>query len=295
MTGPPILVGYDGSPQAQAALDWALDEAARHAAPIRLVYVYEWTTPVVPVPFGTAWPDRTVRHRATAMVDRAVAQARRARPGLDIDSIVSDGMVTQALCGMSGHARLLVLGNRGIGGFKGLLAGSVAVGVATHANCPVVVVRGIAAPGHPVVVGVDESDDSDRVLSFAFEQAADRGVELIAVRAWQPPPAPWLTDAPPLSYDLEELAAVEHRLTVDAVQPWQDKYSQVTVTLRVLPSAPAAALVTASYDAQLVVVGCRGHGGFRGLLLGSVARHLIHHSSCPVAVVRDGAPHGTTP
>jgi nucleotide-binding universal stress UspA family protein len=288
MNGSPIIVGFDGSPQAQAALDWALDEATRQAAPVRLVHVYEWNASIVPVPAGSAWPGRTARDQAEEAIGQAVDQARRSRPDLDIDGFVAEGMAIPALRGLSGHARLVVLGSRGLGGFTGLLAGSVAVGVATHARCPVVVVRGVATPGRPVVVGVDQSAEADDVLALAFQEAADRGVDLVAVRAWQPPPVPWRTDARPLAYDVEELAAAERRLTEDAVQPWQDKYSQVTVTIRVVPSGPATALITSSYDAQLVVVGCRGRGGFRGLLLGSVARQLIHHSSCPVVVVRDG-------
>jgi nucleotide-binding universal stress UspA family protein len=150
-----------------------------------------------------------------------------------------------------------------------------------------VVVRGVAAPRRPIVVGLDECRESDHVLAFAFEQAAERGVDLVAVRAWQPPPMPWHTDVRPLSSDIETLTAAQRQLAVDAVQPWQEKYTQVTATIRIMPSAPAHALITASYDAQLVVVGARGRGGFRGLLLGSVARQLIHHSSCPVAVVRE--------
>jgi nucleotide-binding universal stress UspA family protein len=280
----PILVGYDGSPSSHAALRWAQDEAARRNVPVRLVYVHEWAATVVPVPAGGCWPDPAVRREAVAVVDEAVA---RARPGVSVSGTVVDGPIVPTLRALSERARLVVLGERGLGGFTGLLAGSIAVGVATHAACPVVVVRGTAPPTYPVVVGVDDASDADQAIGFAFDQAAARGVELVVVRAWQPPPVPWRNDVRPLIYDVDELTTVERQLASDALPAWQEKYSEVTVRIRLMPSTPAHALIAASSDAQLVVVGSRGRGGFRGLLLGSVARQVIHHAHCPVAVVRD--------
>jgi nucleotide-binding universal stress UspA family protein len=287
MSSYPVLIGYDGSTSAGAALTWAQDEAARRSAPLELVYVYEWAASVTPVPLGAAWPDPAVRREAVATVDEAVARAHAARPQVELTGTVVDGTVVPTLRKLSEQAQLLVLGNRGLGGFTGLLAGSVATGVATHARCPVVVVRGSTPPEQPVVVGVDDSPDADRAVGFGFDQAAARGVPLVAVRAWQPPPVPWRSDIRPLVYDSEELAASERRLASQALSRWQDKHPEVPVSIRLLPSTPAHALIAASAEAQLVVVGSRGRGGFRGLLLGSVARQLIHHAHCPVAVVRD--------
>jgi len=282
----PILVGYDGSATAVCALTWAQDEAARRAATIELVYVYEWASSVTPVPLGATWPDPAVRREAVATVNQAVARAVTARPEVPLTGRVVDGSVVPILRKLSEHAQLLVLGHRGLGGFTGLLAGSVATGVATHALCPVVVVRGTAQPHLPVVVGVDDSPDADRAVGFGFDQAAARGVPLVAVRAWQPPPVPWRTDLRPLVYDTDELAAAERQLAEHALAGWPDKHPEVPVSIRLLPSTPAHALITASAEAQLVVVGSRGRGGFHGLLLGSAARQLVHHAHCPVAVVR---------
>lgn len=287
----PILVGYDGSAGARAALAWAQDEAIRQDAPLRLVYVSEWATTMVPMPLDAGWSDQTVRREAAAVVAEAVAQAP---PGLPVTGTVVDGPVVPTLCELSEHARLVVLGQRGLGGFAGLLAGSVAVGVATHGACPVVVVRGTALPTRPVVVGVDDPADTDRAIGFAFEQAAARGVELVVVRAWQPPPVPWRSDVRPLVYDVDELEAAQRRLAGEALPAWQEKYSEVEVRIRLMPGTAAHALITASADAQLVVVGSRGRGGLPGLLLGSVSRQLIHHAHCPVAVVRDPTARPTT-
>lgn len=289
MNTSPVMVGYDGSRGAGAALTWALAEAARRSAPLRLVYVHEWASTVVPVPAGQGWPDPQVRREAAAVIDEAVARARTAQPEVPVTGAVIDGPVTATLRKLSEQASLLVLGNRGLGGFTGLLAGSVAVGVATHAHCPVVVVRGCAPSQRPVVVGVDDSPDADHAIGFAFEQAAARSVDLVAVRAWQPPPVPWRSDLRPLAYDADQLETAERTLAGQALHGWPDKHPQVSVNIRLMPGTAAHALVTASAEAQLVVVGSRGRGGFRGLLLGSTARQLIHHAHCPVAVVRDTA------
>jgi nucleotide-binding universal stress UspA family protein len=281
----PVLVGFDGSPPAGTALRWAQEEAARRHAPVELIYVYEWATPVAAVPAAVGWPAAIVRREATAVVDEAVTHARMGRPGQAVSGEVIDGTVISTLRRISEQAQLLVVAHRGLGGFAGLLAGSVAVGVATYAQCPVVVVRGCAAPGLPVVVGVDDGAHTDETIRFACEEAISRGVPLVAVRAWQPPPVPWRREhgSPPAG--LDELASAERLLAEQLLAPWQEKYSQLEMRLRLLPATPAHALVVASTEAQLVVVGPRGRGGFRGLLLGSVARQLIHHSSCPVAIV----------
>lgn len=288
MNGHPILVGYDGSAGAETALRWAQEEAARRSAPVRLVYVNEWASSAILVPVAAGWPEMTVRREAVAAIDEVVARARSARPDVTLNGAVVDGTAVSTLRKLSEQARLLVLGSRGLGGFTGLLAGSVAIGTATHAHCPVVVVRGCAPAQQPVIVGVDDSVDSDRALGFAFDHAATRGVDLVVVRAWQPPPVPWRSDVRPLIYDVAELEAADRRLARQALIPWREKYPQVEPHVRLLPGTAAPALVEASVEAQLVVVGARGRGGFRGLLLGSAARQLLHHAHCPVAVVRDG-------
>lgn len=282
----PILVGYDGSPASDTALHWALAEGARQEAPVHLVYVFEWASPAVPVPAGLGWPNQAAREETVTALDEALGRARAAQPAVEVSGAVVDGLVLPTLCQLSARARLLVLGHRGLGGFAGLLAGSVAIGAAAHAHCPVVVVRGCAEPRRPVAVGIDDSPPGALAIDFAFEQAAGRGVELVAVRSWQPPPLLRRPATPALGYDNDELIAAERERATRALSGWQDRYPQVRVDARVVSGTPAQALIAASEQAQLVVVGSRGRGGFRGLLLGSVARQLVHHAHSPVAVVR---------
>ena len=137
--------------------------------------------------------------------------------------------------------------------------------------------------GRPVVVGFDGSDQASAALGVAFEEAAARRVGLRVLRAWQPPVPRWSVTE--LGVDLEELAVAERTAVTEALKPWRDRYPQVAVTVDVVAGGAARELVSVSRTCQLVVVGSRGRGGFRGLLLGSVSQQLLHHAECPVIVV----------
>jgi nucleotide-binding universal stress UspA family protein len=285
-----ILVGYDGSASARAALYWALDEAGCRDLPVHVAFVFEWPTRIPPIASTPVWPDEQVHRDAEAIVEEAVADAHNRAPRVTVRSTVVDGTAAPTLCAMSAQARMVVLGHRGLGGFTGLLLGSVGVAVSAHAHCPVVVVRGEPheEPSRlPVAVGLDDSPQADLAIGFAFEEAACRDVGLTAVRAWTPPHLPWQTATRPLVYDVEELEAAEHHLADAALAGWRHKYPAVPVTIRLVPGGAGHALVTVSHDTQLMVVGSRGRGGFAGLLLGSVSQQLLHHAHCPVAVVRE--------
>ncbi|ASW56307.1 universal stress protein [Plantactinospora sp. KBS50] len=287
MTTLPILVGYDGSAGADAALDWALDEATRSGAPVELVYALQLPTvpgPIAPRP--TYWPDPAARPAAENMLAAAVSRVAETRPEAIVRATVADGSPGEVLRERSREAGILVLGHRGTGGFTELLLGSTPVTVSAHAHCPVVVIRpGTPAadrPGH-VLVGVDGSPGSVLALGFAFEQAAARGLGLRAVRGWAMPVAVWQLPA----LDLSDVAEEQRRSLEELVAGWREKYPSVPVETALLTESPGPALVAASRDAALAVVGSRGHGGFTGLLLGSVSQQLLHHGRCPVAVVRE--------
>ncbi|MEV4478459.1 universal stress protein [Micromonospora coxensis] len=283
MSGDEILVGYDGSTDATLALNWALDEARRSGRPVRLVYVFEWLTVAGWIGPGVApgiWPDETARRQVEELVRKAAADAAAERPDVTVHGDVLDGPPALVLQERSADAGLLVLGSRGHGGFAGLLAGSTAVSVAAHAHCPVVVVReGQADAVGPVVVGVDGSESSQVALGFAVERAAQREVPLRVVR---------VVGGERRSSEHDERATDEERAVVEqALARWRQTFPDVAVEVDVRPGNPAATLVEASRDAQLVVVGSRGRGGLRGMLLGSVSQQLIQHAYCPVVVARE--------
>jgi nucleotide-binding universal stress UspA family protein len=135
-----------------------------------------------------------------------------------------------------------------------------------------------------IVVGVDGSDSSKDALLWAKTQADLTGSELVAVTAWSYPTAayPTLAGYVPMgdSIDLER----ESRQALETVV--KETLGEVPVSLLVIEGHPANAILDAAHDATLIVVGCRGHGGFVGSLVGSVSQHLVAHASCPVVVVR---------
>jgi nucleotide-binding universal stress UspA family protein len=142
--------------------------------------------------------------------------------------------------------------------------------------------RGSSSPA-PVVLGVDESPVSEAAIAFAFEAAATRGAPLVAVHAW----LEHIYDAQvALLIDAAGMEAQVRSALARRLAGWTQKYPTVRFTQDVVRDAPARALVARSRDAQLVVVGSRGHGNLAGLVLGSVSHALIQHSHCPVAVVR---------
>ncbi|HEY1318787.1 MAG TPA: universal stress protein [Streptosporangiaceae bacterium] len=171
-----------------------------------------------------------------------------------------------------------MVGSRGQGELPGLRLGSVSWQVAGHASGPVVVVRGAWRPANrapgPVVLGADGSLAGQAAITFAFEEAALRDVPLVTVCA--------LADAPgrlggshQVEEDFDQIVAVEAK-----------EHPEVTVVRQVLPGTPRAALLSAASDAQLLVVGARGRGGFDEMSLGSIAQAVLLYAPSPVAVVR---------
>lgn len=286
----PVLVGVDGSDSATRAVRWAAREAARRGAPLALVSVW---TPVPPgVPHAATlgpYEDGLIEQGRQWLADAAAAAAQE-EPDVPVTTRLAGGSVAGQLVGRSAAAGLVVLGSRGLGGFTGLLVGSIAVAVATHGHCPVVVVRGALAQDGPVVVGVDGSPTSRTAIRFAFDAAALRDAPLVAVHAWRDTPAAarhGIRGHHAKEQAVQEQAVQEHG--AQALERWladaQADHPDVPVERVVAPDGPTAALLDRAEGARLVVVGSRGRGGFRGLLLGSTSHALIYHAPCPVAVV----------
>jgi nucleotide-binding universal stress UspA family protein len=181
----------------------------------------------------------------------------------------------------------IVVGHRGRDGFAGLRLGATGLQLATHASGPVVVVRGTGdTVAGPVLVGADGSPGADPAIAQAFQAAAGRGHGVLAVRAYQIP-APHRDDSiDPLAFNLDRLQAVEHAALRDAIAPWRGRYPEIPVETALRLGEAADVLTAMSAEAPLVVVGTRGHGGFTGLLLGSVGQKLLHHAHCPVMIAR---------
>lgn len=282
----PIVVGVDGSEVALDAVRWAALESRRRDTGLRLVDAVGLMPPSRPGDprVGVLYRE-ALRGEAADAVAVAAALARRTVPGTDVVTEVLTGEPVASLVAESGRASLVVLGDRGVGGVAALLVGSVAVALAAHAHCPVVVVRGSADGGPvptagPVVVGVDGSPGGAAALAFAYEAASTRRVPLVAVHAWQDTVAGRMASTP------EDRVACQEENLAEWLAAWGARFPDVTVDRVAVRDRAAPALLERAVGAQLVVVGSRGRGTFAGLVLGSVSQALLHHATCPVAVVR---------
>jgi nucleotide-binding universal stress UspA family protein len=281
-----IVVGVDGSPASRAAVEWAAAEAVRRKSELVVVHVYDWRVVGARVPVAGAYAGE-VRARADELVAGAIADAKAIAPAVAVRGQAVVGAVGPTLVNLSSQARLIVLGSRGRGGFASLLLGSVSQQVATHAAGPVVVVRGrLRELSGPVVVGVDGSPAADHALGVAIDEAVARGVGVVAVRVYAPVNPPWGTDVDQNMESPVQRREFEQRALLEDLGPWEDKYPDTTIEAVVVDGHPAEVLAGMSASACLVVVGTRGHGGFSGLLLGSVGLQLLHHAESPVLIAR---------
>lgn len=275
-----IVVGSDGSDVSRYAVEWAAREAELRGEPLRIVHaVQAWL-----LGSATEGPSSEVgkwaREDAGNLLDEAAAQARQAAPGAEVSTDLVAGDARPALIEAAEGASMLVVGGRGEGGFAGLLLGSVAYGVVGHTRCPAVVVQN--KPGSPVgqiVVGVDASPSSAAAVELAFSEAAARNASLRAVYAT---PA---RDSGAAMYGQRLDEDEARRQLSDAVASVAESHPAVKVVEEVAEGHPVGVLVRASAEADLLVVGQRGRGGFARLLLGSVSRGVLHHATCPVMVV----------
>lgn len=266
----PVVAGVDGSSSALAAVMWAADECARRAVPLRLVHVSAGNL----VSSGAG-------SDVTACLAESAIAARAVGPDVEITTEPVSGGATSLLIEESRHARLLVLGAHGLGNVRGLLVGSTAAALASHARCPLVIVRGLAATDGPVVVGHDGSAASEAALAFAFGAASLRAARLTVLLC-----RPGVTVAS--AYRTARFAAARDEADDDArevLQRWQSRYPDVRVERALPRDRPVRALMRYGAEAQLLVVGSHGRGGFDGMLLGSTSQALVSHAPCPLVIV----------
>ncbi|SDM42856.1 universal stress protein [Allokutzneria albata] len=287
----PIIVGVDGSTSAHHAVLWAAREAASRKAPLHLVHACLEISTYTPTPLPRSFSE-ALREQGSDYLVAAAERAREIAPGIEVATQLVVGTAAETLTTLSEQAQLVVLGSRGLGGFTALVVGSVALALAAHARCPVVVVRGATGNCEPsregcVVAGVDASPASDAVLEFAFDQASRGGAELVVVHTWNDHVAEsaWAM-APYVALDWEAIEAEAYLLLAERLAGWQEKYPDVVVRRVVTKESATRALMREAAAARLLVVGSRGRGGLCGMLLGSTSQALLHHAPCPVAVVR---------
>ncbi|NLU76045.1 universal stress protein [Streptomyces sp. HNM0575] len=285
-----MVVGVDGSPSSFSAVERAAEEAVLHGVGLDIVHVL--TMPPLPAAVDATTYEAVsgaMHEKAHGHLSEAESRARAVAPGIEISSAVMAGEAAHVLVESSRLASLVVVGSRGLGGLRGLLLGSVAVHLAAHAHCPVLVFRGTPDPSGPIVLCADGSAANSAAVDFAFAEASFGDARLVAAHVWSEwsvPPTP--PRDPALAYARKpgELAGEEEALLSEALSGTGEKYPDVPVERRLLHGRTRQELIDASRDARLMVVGARGAGGFAGMLVGSVSQALLHHAHCPVAVVR---------
>ncbi len=272
-----VVLAYDGSEPSTDALDEAVQHAAAAGAPLLVVTAAE------PLAFAPDLVDE-LGETARSHADDAERVARRTLPDERVNRHVASGSAADVLLHVARPDDLLVVGSRGHGPGGRLLLGSTSTSVAAHAPCPVLVVPGPGTHDGPVVVGLDGSAIAPRVLAAARAEAARLGCGLTVVGAVPPLPSP-VADTPRV-VDAERVRARQARAHLAALMATADVDRLPSVDLRVEADSAAEVLTRHGRGARMLVVGTRGHGALRSLLLGSVSRAVLHHATCPVLVVR---------
>lgn len=276
-----------------SALDWAAVLAEQGGMTLQITHIIENAPqPMLPhESYGSPPPALSggPHREARAVLDRASARVQERRPDLAVTPTFQLGGPAAVLIEQSKTAHLLVVGATVASRMKRLLLGSVSLACIQHARCPVVVVpRGYEArPVAQIVVGVDGSASSATAVAFALSIAEATGAALTCVVGWNVEFVDGVMvterDSAPWNLVQQRYADLVHQV----VDPLAAEHPQVPVSVDVRPVWPAYAVLEAAeeVDADLVVVGSRGLGGFRGLLLGSVGKRVVEHAGRPVAIV----------
>jgi nucleotide-binding universal stress UspA family protein len=279
------IIGVDGSEDSRVALDWALSQA--RSRDVALVALSAWSVPVSAssvaggpgVMVDWSEVETAVRRRLDGVVGAAASN------GLRVETRVVEGGSAWSLIDASDDADLLVVGSRGLGGFKRLVLGSVSRQCATHAHSPVAVVpRGSSTePVQRIVVGVDGSANSAAALRWAM-RFAPASVPIDAVGACEI--SPW-TD-PSTTRERFPVEVERAERDFDALLDELDPDGRCGRKFHL--HGARQALSEAAATADLVVLGARGHGRVGAALLGSVTTWMLHSTQRTIVVVPDEPP-----
>jgi nucleotide-binding universal stress UspA family protein len=283
-----IVVGVDGSPASNAAVRWAAREAMMRVAPIKLINVVAPTlassamAPNHSITQGEELRARQILKEAGRIVEQLAGEKRP-----DIHTQRQYAGVVPTLVEASNDAQMVVVGSSRRAFGRGML-GPVIAGLLHHANCAVTVVPDPESAQHeigdaPVLVGIDGSTASEGAVAVAFDAASRRGVPLLALLAWSD-----VGVFPILGMDLRTYRDKAAELLSERLAGWRECYPDVQVQRRLVCDVPDRWLVDESRNAQLVVLGSGGHGGYAGMHLGSVTSMVVRAAHVPVTVVRDG-------
>lgn len=288
---PAVVVGVDGTSASRAALVWATEEAGRRGIPLRIVHGLGM--PVVIGAYGASGRAAIddLREAGHGLLTESAEYVRRARPEVEATTVLAPEDAPAVLLNEAQGDDVIVVGSRGLGGVRAIMLGSVGVRASSHAPCPVVVVPDMEEPPLPrgrVVVGVDGSKSSRRALRFALHQALVGGAEIVVVNSRQVSPPTGSSDSTADARALHEETfdrqseEVIAGLLADVVD---DRTELLEISAVRTQANPVDALLEAATEADVLVVGSRGRGGVRGLVMGSVSQGVLRGAPVPVAVL----------
>ncbi|MEV6481890.1 universal stress protein [Streptomyces sp. NPDC051576] len=273
-----VTVGVDGSLLSVRALDRAADEAARRRTELRVVYAV------------------SDRDESGPILESAVARIHERHPGLRVMTKPVEGPAVRVLTEESRCAALTVVGTRGFGGVAGTLLGSVSLRLAAHAHGPLMVVRedhpcdtAPSADGPAVLLGLENDTDVDAAV-YAFAEAERRGARLHVLHAQNhrhvTPELPSLLPATsPGQRRTAQRDRAEAAVPRFSLARLREHHPTVGVDARTVRTGPSGALLEATREAAVVVIGAHRRKGHVGPHLGPVAHTLLHRSHCPVVLV----------
>ena len=285
-----IVVGVDESPAAKVAVQWAARDAELRKIPLTLVHATSpeiATWPNVRLPAGLARWHQDHGRRLVDDAFKVVEEATQHGGPAEVHTEILSSAAVPTLVDLSKDAEMVVTGCRGSGRWPGRLMGSVSSGLLRYAHCPVAIIHDedplMPHPSEaPVLVGIDGSSASELATAIAFDEASRRNVGLIAVHAWSDVD---VSEWPGIDWPVTQSMAEE--VLAERLAGWQEQYPDVQVSRTVVRDQPARQLVQRSEEAQLVVVGSRGRGGFAGMLVGSVGETVAQMARMPVIVARE--------
>ncbi|MHA7281493.1 universal stress protein [Arthrobacter sp. TMS2-4] len=275
--GKPIIVGYDESETSRRAVLWAVHHAAATGLP--LVVLHCWMTMFHPKELGFVPDarDEALRAAAERTTAEGVDLARQTEPGVDVSARPVVGNASEVLTQASADASLLVTGARGLGGFKGLLIGSVSLHLAASASCPIAVVSRERPRRRGILVALDGSPESIKALHVAADMARARHVpvQLLHVRPYSRyaitrPPVPASKHDPVIEQALDLLPD-----DVDAV---------VVEDSLAGPTVPRI-IVLHARTSSCVVLGAKGRNTLVARL-GSTVHAVLHYAQGTTVIVR---------
>lgn len=297
-----ILVGVDGSPQSEAALLWAAEEAIRTESLLSVLLVRASSSIGALSAAETAQVVRDVSQHDLDQIEHArkilgelveTTLPLGRRPDFEVGVRGGDPAASLIVEAGDSNADLLVLGRRGLGGFKSLLLGSVSDQCAAHAPCPVMVVVNAPEAGsenQTILVGVDGSRASAAAMEWALDQAAQYGTRVRFVAVWTSPALrldAMLETETEVNDTLDGYSIDAHEAVNRSLHFSRSTYPRVEVSGVVVQGDASEVLtgLAAENNVLMLVLGTRGRGTFASLVLGSVAHKCLHHAATPVVMV----------